>query len=115
MPREREIQFPANGMPRVICYCRVAQKDRVALEYQKKMLLDYCATKRYEVAQVVCETVSGVQDKNFLRRWFHFPKQKGLGIALRAAKKKKVDGVVSVSASRISRHAPTLLDFTHAL
>ena len=41
--------------------------------------------------------------------------QRGRVRALGAVQKKKVDGVVSVSASRISRHAPTLLDFIHAL
>lgn len=101
--------------PRVIVYCRVAQKDRVALEYQRQRLLDYCEEKGYEVVLAIYETASATRERNILRRLFRRPKQKGLNIMRRMARKNKADGAVATTMSRLSRDTATTVGFVKAL
>lgn len=101
--------------PRVIVYCRVAQKDHVALEDQRQRLLAYCEEKGYEVVLAICETGPATKERNILRHLFRRPKQKGLRIMRRMARKNKADGVVTTSISRLSRDTATMVRFLKAL
>lgn len=101
--------------PQVIGYCRVAQKDRQALESQRQCLLSFCEEKGYDAVLMICETVSGAAEQSFLRRLFHCPKQKGLLIIEKSARKKKIDGVVTMSVSRLTRSTATLVNFVEKL
>lgn len=103
------------GRPRVIGYCRVARGDGQSLELQRQHLLTYCEENGYDVVDVICETVSGVRERNILRRLFRCPKQKGLVKIQRAARKHKADGAVATTVSRLTRDTASLVDFVKRL
>lgn len=112
---QKQTESIEQARPRVIAYCRVAQKDHVALEYQRTRLLNYCEEQGYEVVLTICETASGTAERNLLRRLFHCPRRQGLLIMKQAARKKTADGVVATTVSRYSRNTAALVDFVKVL
>lgn len=80
-------------------YCRVAHPDTMALESQKRRLLDSAREQGFEVAGITTEMTAGLSIKRH-----------GMNEVFSAAKEQRMDTLLVINSSRITRVASEFLD-----
>lgn len=88
-----------NQHKKVWIYCRVTHPDTMALESQKRRLLDSAREQGFEVAGITTEMTAGLSIKRH-----------GMNEVFSAAKEQRMDTLLVINSSRITRVASEFLD-----
>lgn len=87
-----------NQHKKVWIYCRVANPDTIALEKQKRLLMDYSEQQSFEVVGITAETAHGSSIK-----------RRGMADVFSAASKQRIDILLVVNPDRITRKTSEFL------
>lgn len=93
-----------NQHKRVWIYCRTAYPDTIALEKQKRLLMEFCERQDYEVAGITTETASGSSIKRC-----------GMADIFSAASEQQMDTLAVFNPDRITRKVSELFDCVEKL